>query len=511
MSPDPSPPRGEIAEAVVETSRRPSIVWLIPVIALAVGAFVAWKAFSSRGPEITITLASADGLEAGKTKVKFKDVEIGLLESVTLDESLTKVVAHARMSRDAAPLLTEKTRFWVQKARVAGGQVTGLGTLFSGAYIAIDPVRDARSARHFEALPEAPVVTTDEAGKHFTLHSYRAGAVPVGTPVYFRRIEVGRVLSSALDPSGDFVVIEIFVAAPHDARVLATTRFWNASGFDMRVGADGLRVDTESVLSILVGGIAFDTNGAGPGPEAADGTVFPLYENRDATEREIYTQKFPYLLYFDQSVRGLHPGAPVELLGIQIGQVRDVKLEVDPEQKAFRIPVLIEIEPERVSNLTNLSSDRRARLDRLVADGLRAQLKSGNLVTGQLLVALEMQKDPQPAQIDWSAPVPILPTVPTPIEEITQSLTELAKRLGKVPVDQIGEDLRRTLVDTQSALREAQKTLAASRSVVGADSTLQVEMRRTLVELGEAARSLGLAAEQIETEPESVLFGKEKK
>jgi paraquat-inducible protein B len=508
MTEAPRPPRGEVAAAVVETRGRPSIVWLIPFVALAIGAYVAWEAYSSRGPEITITFANAEGLEAGKTKVRFKDVEVGVVDSVTLSDDLTKVVAHARMAKGVTRLLTEKTTFWVQKARVAGGQVTGLSTLFSGAYIAMDPVREGREARHFEALAEPPVVTTDEAGRRFTLHSYRAGSVSVGTPVYFRRIEVGRVLSSALDASGDFVVVDVFVAAPHDARVLTTTRFWNASGIDMSVGADGLHVDTESIVSILVGGIAFDTPTGAEAALAADGATFPLYENREATTREIYTQKVPYLLYFDQSVRGLRPGAPVELLGIQIGEVRDVKLEVDPDQKAFRIPVLIEVEPERIANLQLVATDRRERLDRLVAAGMRGQLKSGNLVTGALLVSLEMMKDPPPAQIAWDAPIPILPTAPAQLEEITQNLSALAKRLGNVPIDQIGDDLRSTLVTTQATLAEATRTLAATQAMVGPDSVVQQELRRVLLETAEAVRSLGLAAQQIESQPQSVIFGR---
>lgn len=507
---EPGLPRDEIATAVVETRRMPSIVWLIPLVAIAIGGFVAWKTFSDRGPLITITLANAEGLEAGKTKLKYKDVEVGLLETVTLGDDFTQVIAHARMSKDAAPFLTEKTRFWVVRPRVAGGQVSGLGTIFSGAYIGMDPVRDAPATRHFRALEEQPVVTTDEPGARFELHSYEAGAIAPGTPLYYRKIEVGRVLSSTLDPSGEFVAIEVFVAAPHHERVHPNTRFWNASGVDVSVGAQGVQVDTESIVSMLIGGIAFDTVGEDHGPPAPDGTVFPLFPNQVATKREMYTQKVSYVLYFEQSVRGLHPGAPVELLGIPIGEVRDVKLEVDPDRKAFRIPVVVEVEPERISNLSVVSEDQRSRIDRLVAAGLRAQLKTGNLLTGQLLVSLEIQKDPKPAAIAWDQPIPVFPTVPTPIEEITQSLTELAKKLGKVPVDQIGEDLRRTLVVTQGTLAEATATLAATQNLVGADSPLQQDMRRALFELSDAARSLGLAAQQIESEPESVIFGKGK-
>jgi len=512
-----SEPQPEIARAVVETRRRPSIVWLIPLVALVIGGWVAWRTYSERGPSITITMTSAEGLEAGKTKVKYKDVEVGLVETVTLAEDFQHVVVTARMAKEVTPLLTEKTRFWVVKARVAGGQVSGLGTLFSGAYIGMDPVRDAESTRAFRALDAAPIVTTNEPGRRFVLHSYHAGAVAVGTPVFFRKIEVGRVLSSELDPSGDFVAIQVFVAAPYDARVHEATRFWNASGIDVSVSADGVQVDTESVVSMLVGGIAFDTPETDHYESAPDGTVFPLYESYAATKREIYVDTVAYRLYFEQSVRGLHPGAPVEMLGIQLGEVRDVKLEVDPVAKRFRNVVVVEIEPGRIGKTDVSSEERRASVDWLVARGMRAQLKTGNLLTGQLLVSLDLHPEAPPATVAWEEPIPVFPTAPTQIAEITQKLTELVNKLQKLPIDRIGEDLRRTLATANgtlaaanAALAEAKSTLATTRDAVGPDSQIQANLQRTLYELSEAARSLGLAAEQVETEPESVIFGKEK-
>ena len=512
----------ELSEAVVEESRRFSLVWLIPLVAVLAGAFVAWRAFSERGPEITIELQTAEGLEAGKTKVRYKDVEVGLVEKVSLADDLSHVICRARMVKGAERFLHEGTRFWVVRARVAGGQVTGLGTVFSGAYLGMDPVREGKPARRFRALDEAPIVTTDEPGRHFVLRSYRAGAPETGTPVYYRRIPVGRVLSSELDPSGDFVTVRVFVHAPHDARVRLGTHFWNASGIDVSLSAEGLRVDTESVVSLLVGGVAFDSPDDA-GEPAPDGQVFPLYESRDATQREVYTEKTYFQLHFDQSVRGLEPGAPVELRGIRVGQVRDVKLEYDAETNRFRIPVVVEMEPQRVAGSEEGMAERRERLDRLVAAGLRAQLKTGSLVTGQLLVSLDMHPDAPPAHIDWSGTYPEFPTIPTPIEEITASLTKLAQRLGTVPVDELAADLRRSIQQLESlagtidrkllprldqTLTQAGRALAATDDLLAPDSTVNNELRRALVELGDAARSLGLAADQIQRDPQSLLFGK---
>jgi paraquat-inducible protein B len=507
---DPQQRAPAVAEAVIERRRGPSLVWLIPIVAALVGGFVAWRTFSERGPLVTIAFASAEGLEAGKTKIKYKDVELGVVESISLAPDLSGVVVRARMAKDADRFLHESTRFWVVRARVAAGQVSGLGTLFSGAYIGIDPAKDGKRTHEFRGLDTPPVVAIDTPGRYFVLHSFHAGAPEIGTPVYFRKVSVGQVVSSVLDPSGDFVAIRIFVHAPYDERVRTGSRFWNASGLDVEVSAEGVEVDTESVVSMLIGGIAFDAPDGDESKPAPQDAVFPLYRNRAATREQIYTQKVEWLLHFDQSVRGLVPGSPVEFQGIPVGQVRDIRLAFDRDRNRFRIPVVVEIEPERMGSWEPDPAVRRAALEKLVAAGMRAQLKSGNLLTGQLLVSLDMHEDAPPAQIAWSAPYPEFPTIPTPIEEITSNISQLVKKLEKLPVDQIGADLRASLMAARATMEQADRTLAATGDLVGAQSPVNTELRRALQELTDAARSLGLAADQLESQPQSILFGKER-
>jgi paraquat-inducible protein B len=509
MSSD-SPDDLGVAEAVVSTRRRPSIVWLIPLVAALVGAFVAWRTFSERGPEIEIQFETAEGLEAGKTPIKYKDVEVGIVEEIHLRDDLAGVHCTVRMVKSFAPYLNQGTRFWVVRARVAGGQVSGLGTIFSGSYIGVDPARDGSRAREFVGLETPPIVTADQPGKHFVLHSRKAGSVDIGTPVFFKKIRVGEVVASELDASGEFVTIRIFVHAPHDAWVNSGTRFWNASGISVAVGASGVELNVESLASLLIGGIAFDTPTESAGPPVPDGTLFTLYQNEAATRREVYTQKASYMAYFDQSVRGLQVGAPVEFRGIQIGEVRDVKLEFDSASGQFRIPVRFQIEPERIENLGMVDpATRREGLDRLVKQGLRAQLQSGNLLTGQLIVQLDFHRGAKPAEIVWSEPYPQFPTVPAPLEEITASVQHLVKRLENLPLDDVVRSMDGTLQAAQAALAQAQQTLAAASTLVGPDSPANAELRRALAELSDAARSVGLAADQIQQQPDSLLFGKE--
>jgi paraquat-inducible protein B len=276
------------------------------------------------------------------------------------------------------------------------------------------------------------------------------------------------------------------------------------------MSATGFDVEIESVVSLLIGGIAFDARGDATSPPADQDAEFELYASQAASEREVYHLHTFFQLYFDQSVRGLHVGAPVEFRGIQIGEVRDIKLELDQQTERFRIPVLVAIEPERIAGASGLDPvARRQTLDQLVQAGLRAQLESGSLLTGQLLVQLDMHDGVSPAHIVWQEPYPQFPTIPTPLEEITSSVTRLAKRLEKVPLDKIGASVDATLQTARATLAQADKTLAAAASMVGPDSPFNTELRRALLELSDAARSIGLAADQIERQPSSLIFGKQ--
>jgi paraquat-inducible protein B len=531
---------------------RISIVWLVPLLALAVGGWLVYKAISEKGPTITITFKSAAGLEAGKTKIKYKDVELGQVVSIDLDDNLSQVILKAELVKKAESFLSENTRFWVVRARVGAGGVSGLSTLFSGAFIGLDPGNPGPPATHFKGLEIPPVVTTDLPGSHFVLRTASLGSLNIGVPVYFRRIEVGRVVSFKLDEDGQAVTIEVFVHDPHHELVRKNTRFWNASGLDVDIGADGIRVDTESLVTLMIGGIAFDTPvNQEPGEPAAENDVFKLYKNRESSSEKAYVDKNRWLLYFDSDVRGLKSGAPVELNGIQIGSVLDVNLEFDVEKISFSVPVLIETEGERIKATGKMpeGAEEQKVMDYLVAKGLRAQLKTGSLITGKLLVALDLHPEAPPAKINWEGRYPVLPTVPTAMEEITTSLTQLLKKLEKLPIEQIGNDLRDTISGAKrltnspdlqksitalnATLNQAQKFVAAlNRSIApelksavsnlnaaliqaqklakSLNSNVAPQADRTLKELQSAARSIKVWAEYLERHPEALIRGKGK-
>ena len=532
--------------------RRISIVWLVPLVALAIGGWLVYKAFSEKGPTITISFKSAAGLEAGKTKIKFKDVELGQVDSIELDDGLSQVIVKAEMVKKAEKFISGNTRFWVVRARVSAGSISGLGTLFSGAYIGLDPGKPGQPATHFKGLEIPPVVTADLPGSHFVLRASSLGSLQIGDPVYFRRIEVGQVVSYKLDEDGQAVTIEVFVHDPHHQLVRENTKFWNASGLDVAIDAKGIRVDTESFVSLMIGGIAFDTPvGHEAGEPVKERNVFKLYKNREAISEKTYASKNKWLLRFAGGVRGLTAGAPVELNGIQIGSVLDVNLEFDVEKESFSVPVLVETEGERIKATGKMpeGAEKQKVMDYLVAKGLRAQLKTGSLITGQLLVALDLHPEAPPAKINWEGKYPELPTVPTAMAEITTSLTQLLKKLEKLPIEQIGNDLRDTVSgakrlvnspDLQKSITALNKTLnQAQKFVATLNTSIAPELKsavsnlnaaliqaqklakslnsnvapqadRTLKELQSAARSIKVWAEYLERHPEALIRGKGK-
>src|SRR6266581_2044793 len=343
-----------LPEATVERPKRGriSVIWIIPILAAVVAIGIAIQRIRSEGPTITIIFTAAEGIEAGKTLVKYKDVTIGRVTQVELTNDFAKVRVTAKIAKHAAGLMVEDAKFWVVQPTVSLSGVSGLSTLLSGNYIGFGPGKATESQDNFTGLDVAPVIT-EERGGQFALKANDLGSLEIGSPVYYRRLPVGQVIAYELAPDGNTVQIRIFVKAPYDTYVYPETRFWNASGVDVSVGADGVNVRTESLVALLIGGLAF--------------------------------------------------GAPVTLLGLPAGEVTSIGLEFDEAKANVRPRVMITFFPERLMAYASTKADargfapvlkdeqkRRAFLRRLIEDrGLRGQLKSGSLLTGQLYVAFD--------------------------------------------------------------------------------------------------------------------------
>lgn len=545
-------------EVRIQTGRGFSIIWVVPIIALLIGGWLTYKAMSEKGPIITITFASAEGLEAGKTTIKYKDLEIGKVSKIELKDDLSGVIVTAEMRRDTERYMTDKTDFWVVRARVAAGEVSGLGTLFSGAYIGCNPASDGVSRQAFSGLEKPPVLTGSLPGSHFILQSASLGSLDLGSPVYYRGIKVGRVVDYNFDTTADSIQLKVFINAPFHEKVRQHTRFWNASGVDFTVDATGVKLDTQSLVSILLGGITFDIPHDRPTAQAEENSVFQLYENYHSSTEESYAIKRYYWLYFNQTVRGLSAGAPVEIKGIKVGEVVNIELQFDLRTEDYRIPVLIMIEPERInalitregkvvkneeasSQILALQQDDQVnkRIQLLVDKGLRAQLKTGNLLTGQLYVDLDFYRDAMPEKLAIENGYQVLPTMPTPIMQIVDRVDQLLKEIEQVQFGKIGQsvatavkDLSTLLVELKSlfnkinsetmpqinnetlpkintSLDELKETLAGIDQMLGPDSALNYNTRKITDEFSTAIRSLRSLIELLERDPQALLLGKE--
>ena len=281
----------DVPEAAVKERRRFSIVWLIPLVAGAIGIWLAYVTISEQGPTITMTFKTAEGLEAGKTKIKYKDVEVGRVEEVELSEDFSHIVVTAQMDKSAAHYMNEGTRFWIVRPRIGLGGVSGLGTLVSGSYVELEP-GEGTSTTSFTGLEEPPPITSDVPGRRFVLRATELGSVARGSPLYFRGIEVGKVLSHQLADDDRTLMIDFFVNAPHDRLVEAESRFWNASGLRVSMSAEGVDVRTESLQALAIGGIAFDTPAdVRSDTPAEEGHVFHLYDSFRSVSEAAYTEK----------------------------------------------------------------------------------------------------------------------------------------------------------------------------------------------------------------------------
>jgi len=511
---------------------RGQFVWLVPIVAVLIGGWLAVQAVLEKGPTITISFATGEGLEAGKTKIKYKNVDIGEIKKVVLSPDHKRVVASAELSRDATNMLVDDTRFWVVRPRISGGTVSGISTLLSGSFVGMDIGTQSAPRRDFVGLESPPVFAAGVPGREFVLKSDDMGSLDVGSPIFFRRLQVGQVTSYALDPDGVGVTFHVFVNAPYDKYVTPDTRFWHASGVDVTLDTSGVKVNTESLVSILIGGLAFQSPpDATDATEAPAQTAFTLFEERAEAMKRHDKIVDTYVLNFKETVRGLNVGAPVDFRGIIVGEVSAIYTSYDPATKRISIPVEIHIFPGRFTSrlasgdkVGRLTPDRKAFADYMVAHGLRAQLKTGSLLTGQLFVAVDYFPAATPATIDWNSNPPELPTVPGNLTTLQDSITSLVAKLNKIPIEGISSDLRKTLADADGLLNtlntqvapEARETLSAAReALVSANNAIQPGSALaqstvdTMRELSRTAASFRALADYLERHPEALIRGKE--
>jgi paraquat-inducible protein B len=492
------------AQAAVSSRRRLPAIWLVPIVALALGLYMVIYTYTTEGPEVTIVFATADGIEAGKTKLKSRSVQIGLVERVTLNEDLKSVSVVAKLEPVARPLLRDDTRFWVVRARLGAGGISGLGTIMSGGYIEVEPGASEPSAkREFRGLENVPVTPVGTPGVKLVLTSSHAGGVGTGNPILYRGYAVGRIERTEFDEPTQTVRHHAFIDAPYDQLLNEASRFWKTSGISLSASASGMRLDVGSLQTLLAGGVSFGLpEHTKAGGRVANGAEFALYDHFEDAQELTFRHGAEYVVAFEQSVRGLEPGAPVTYRGLRVGSVLRVMIEeagkASRDAYAQPIPVLIRVEPARIGLPDTEEAVARFKEDMAsdVGHGLRATLQSTNLLTGRLMVAFDFYFDDPVREIGTFAGHPELPTLPGGLERIERSAARLLSKLNALPLDR--------------TVRELNSTLAQIRLAVGNEQLQELpeSLSQSLARLDRTLDSVEGLSRTVGEQPNSLIFSR---
>ena len=531
--------------AKMQSVRNISPVWIIPIVTLVIGAWLSVSAWQKRGTDIHVTFDSASGIEVGKTLVRLKDVPVGKVTRVRLTKDLSKVRVKISLDKEIGEHLSEHSRFWLVTPRISATGISNLGTLISGVYIVMDPGEEGRFQRNFEGLPEPPAVRSDEKGTQYVLLAEQLGSLDVGSPIYYRNVRVGEVTSYKLSEQGTHVEIRIFVQAPYDKMVYTKTHFWNVSGFGVSIGADGVKAQMASLASLISGGVAFDNPvGFEVSTKALSNQSFNLFSDKESIDEGRYTLQYFYRLKFSHSVRGLNVGAPVEFRGVKIGEVVEIKLDKvakGPES----LHVFISIEPQRLdSSATHSREAFDAVWADLVAQGLRAQMASGSLITGSRYVALSFPLNAEEKNFAVHEQYSDIPTQDTVFDQLDQQLAKITTKIDQIPIEKMGQDLAGSLKSLQAilatvetnktadkidqvlgnvgqaseqldeimqsmhtAVGQLSDTLSSVEGVVASDGSMHHQVQQTLESVKQSADSLEVFLKQLHEKPDALIFG----
>ena len=510
-----------------------SLVWLVPIVAALVGLSMVVHNARQEGPQITVSFLTAEGLEANKTQVKFKNVVIGKVTAITLREDRSHIDATIELDASAKSFASEDSRFWVVRPRIGAGGISGIDTLLSGSFIGADAGASDKTKKDFVGLETPPPITYGQKGTRYTLKTDNLGSLDIGSSVYYRRIAVGEVVSYQLSEDGKGVEVQIFVHAPNDKFVIRDTRFWNASGVDVSFSAEGLKVDTQSVSSILAGGIAFVEPKYSPNPVLAEeNTLFSLFNDQETAMAPPDGEPRYIRMRFDQSLRGLVVNAPVDFHGVNLGRVVSIDLDYDEVKKDFPTIVGAVIYPNRLGKaheklLKLRGSDEDARAAQMMAQfvshGLRAQARTGNLLTGQLYIALDFIPDAKPVNFDVAARPVEIPTVPGSLDKLQEQLQSVVDKISKLPLEQIAANLDGSLSELQKTLKkvngevlpqvrdtlaQTQKTVTSANDSFAEESPQRQQFGQAMDEVQRTARSVRVLTDFLSRHPESLIRGR---
>ena len=478
-------------EAKVQKVKTWSPVWIFPIVTALIGAWILFYHYSHQGPEVTLITTNAEGIEGGKTRIKSRSVDVGVVESATLTDDLTHVEIKARLNSGMQKLLHNDSVFWVVKPQVGREGISGLGTLLSGAYIELQPGTKGSVPAQYPLLDSPPLASPDAKGIRILLESSKAGQLSPGDPVLFRGYRVGSVETSTFDTQKRRITYQLFINAPNDRLVTTNVRFWKDSGIAVDLTSAGMRVEMGSLSTLFGGGVSFDIpEGLDLGEPVANKTEYHLFDDQKSIQDSVFTEHIDYVMFFKDSVRGLQPGAPVEFRGIRLGTVGKVPFFIPGLKQRlnddYRIPVEVRVEPQRLINQLGGDPNIRAHIDDLINRGLRGSLKTGNLVTGALYIDLDFYpKAPPRGKIQEFNGYPIIPTISGGLAQIQQRLMDALDKINNLPINPLLEQATSTLAQSEKTMQHVQTTLDNLNKITSSQSMQQLpaDMQTTLREL----------------------------
>ncbi len=534
--------------ATMAPGRRLSPVWIIPIVSVLAAGWMVYRYMQQQGPEIHLTVQTAEGIVAGKTLIKARSVKVGMVTDVKLGKNYNQIELTARMDGGTERMLCTDTEFWVVKPRIGAGGVSGLETLLSGPYIELEPGHSEQKQAKFVMLDAPPIAGPDAKGIRVTLVAPEAGKLSVGDPVMYEGYVVGRVEAVGFDVDKRRATYQLFVFQPYEKLLRTRSRFWLNSGVNVSFNAKGFNIQVGSLETLINGGVTFAVPEGSPEgrPIGAEMPEFTLYDNMSDARANIYEHVIPYAMLFNDSVRGLSVGAPVEYRGIRIGTVTRVPLVAEGANamKSGQIPILIDIELERIDQLssdtTNLAQIKQD-LDNAFAKGLRASLKTGNLLSGALYININFYPD----EIQHSSYVPgatvsgyeVIPTVDGGFAMLQQQIQNILTKMEQLPVDKTVQQLNKTLVsfdgagkqlqstlqqldtllrqkETQNLPQDVQITLKQARTTLGGygpGSSGYAEIEQALTRVNDVLKELEPLLDTLNQNPDALIFGTREK
>ncbi|MBQ4810577.1 intermembrane transport protein PqiB [Pseudoalteromonas luteoviolacea] len=532
----------EDGQALEHSQSKVSAIWVVPLIALGIGLWMLYQYINSTGPEITLSMSGAAGIEVGKTEIKMRDVKVGVVTAVELAADYSHIEAKVQMNKGTERMLATDTLFWVVEPRIGKEGISGLDTILSGSYIQIQPGTDNKRKLRFDVLDVPPVAPANAKGLRVILKDPIAGLLDIGDPVIYQGFTAGRVENIVANIEKKEAQYHLFIFEPFDKLVRSTSKFWLNSGVDLSLNAEGFNVRIDSIESLLGGGVSFGSlneNEQSSVP-VKQLTEFELFENLQAVKENQYKSSVEFVVLFEDSIRGLSVGAPVEFRGLKIGSVAKVpfkRVSLKDGLDVPKLPVLIKIEPERIfEESEELSSNELMNLIELeFNNGLRAKLNTGSLLTGALFVDVDYDKQPERYSQEQYYGYPVFPNKPGELTEIQEKIMDILTTVNELPLGETVSSVNRAVTELEITLKTTSKLLESVDAIVAqqesqtlpselvnslkklqttldafsSDSSVYRNLDEVLAEFELTLKELQPVLRQINQKPNSLVFGDE--